>query len=395
MDCLIFLATALASTSPDEVCCAEPPCSVEPGVVVARGHDHGRRLRSDFETPDALLVAATSEWPTSLAALLAAIDGRVPTILLDESDDDGEVAVWPEADADVVLVSMRFDSGWVRDYGPLQVHTRKGVEWLDAGYYTDRPDDDEVPRRLAPELDAGVSRLPLALEGGGIISNGRGLCASTTMSVERAEIDIDDHAYLDKLLDTLGCRVWALVPPIYSDSTGHVDMMAQFVSANRVVVSSLDAGRFPDEAKALDGAVTVLEAGARALGQKLEVRRVPTVIDAGGHMLTYVNGTRISGAFLVPSYTHAPRALQQRAYRTLKAALGGLTLLPVAADELIDLGGAVHCATLGITLPPPRVASAAGARPRRVGAAAHTTGPAAATTRSRLQRISGRVRAVR
>lgn len=347
----LFLSGASIAASGE--CCPEPRCSVEPGVVRATGADPGRRLRADFMPPDAVVLVDSPTWPMATAALLAALESRVPTILLEQDPDQAATAyaVRPAPNADGAIIDLRLDSGWVRDYGPLQVVTPDGLEWLDAGYYPERSADDELPRRLATAVAASVDSLPLALEGGALISNGAGLCASTTTSAGRAQVDLDDPPYVDALLDALGCRAWAIVPALEHDETGHIDMVAQFISADRALVAALDPLRFPAEARRLDDTAAILMRAARSLGRKLDIRRVRTPVDSRGRYLTYVNGTRLSGAFLVPRYTDVAPEEQRRAYRAIKAALGSDALIPILADELIAMGGAVHCATLGITLP--------------------------------------------
>ena len=91
-----------------------------------------------------------------------------------------------------------------------------------------------------------------------------------------------------------------------------------------------------------------MQQAAAALGQGLEVVRVPLVAD-GGAYFAYLNGTRIDDVYLVPSYRAVPRALQRRAYKALQAAMPGVTLVPVPSDEMVELGGAVHCITLGLS----------------------------------------------
>jgi agmatine/peptidylarginine deiminase len=342
----------IAGATPGEECCLEPAC-VEPSIVVASSPDPQRRMRGDFEAPDAVVIVDSPSWPLATKALLRAIEPRVPTIVLERDDnDDLSFDVYSRETDDGIVVDVRLDSGWVRDYGPLQVRSPDGIRWLNAGYYTHRAADDDLPHRLAAAVSADVDDLPLALEGGALIANGAGLCVSTTLSVARAEVDLDDKRYANAILDELGCRAWAIVPALDNDDTGHVDMFAQFLSPTRVMVASLPHERFPDDARRLDDAARMLRLAAHTLGRRLDIVRVPSAIDEHGRYLTYVNGTRLDGAFLVPSYATAEVHVERHAHSILKLALEGEDLLPILADELIVLGGAVHCATLGISLPP-------------------------------------------
>lgn len=147
---LAALLLSGASTAASGECCPEPRCSVEPGVVRATGADPGRRLRADFMPPDAVVLVNSPAWPIATSALLAALEPRVPTILLEHDPDQVPTtyAVRSAATDDGAIIDVRLDSGWVRDYGPLQVLTPEGLEWLDAGYYPERSADDDLPLRL-------------------------------------------------------------------------------------------------------------------------------------------------------------------------------------------------------------------------------------------------------
>lgn len=327
-------------------------------VVVASGADPARRLRGDWEAPDALVIAMTEPSDTHAALLLAALR-EVDTFVLSPPEEEDAAVAWLASvvqEEGIGLLSVGLDSDWVRDFGPLQVEVDgEGLLWLDGAYYLDRPLDDAVPVLLGEALRVPVESLDLPIEGGAIISNGQGLCASTLESFEVFGLDVSDpdaRMLLEELLDQLGCQAWALVPALRHDPTSHVDMLAQFLDPHRVLVAEVEPAEAPEDAARLDEAVRGLELAAEALGQPLEVIRVPTPVDVGQKLyFTYVNGTRLGESFLVPSYEATAVADEERAYLTLERALGNVELVPIPADEFIALNGAVHCLTLGVALP--------------------------------------------
>lgn len=268
-----------------------------------------------------------------------------------------EVRTWLGEDGvptdGITPIEAALDSEWVRDYGPLQVKVEgEGVLWLDAEYFASRPLDDAVPELLGEAFGVPVEGLELAIEGGAIISNGEGLCASTLESFERAGLDVEDTEYLEDLLAQLGCHAWALVPALRRDPTAHVDMLAQFLSPKLVLVAEIDPEEDAADAARLEEAARGLRLAADAVGMELEIVRVPTGVHEDEVYFTYVNGMQLGSSFLVPSYQIVSPDAEARAYEVLESALEGVELVPIPADEFIELNGAIHCLTLGLVLPP-------------------------------------------
>jgi agmatine/peptidylarginine deiminase len=222
--------------------------------------------------------------------------------------------------------------------------------WLDAHYYDDRPDDDAVPSLLGEKARVDVEPLPFPFEGGAVVSNGHGLCASTTTSLARAGIDVDDAPLTDHFLAALGCRAWAVLPPLDGEDTGHVDMFVQFVSPGRALVAEVDEARSPANAARLDEAAALLERAAHLAGTALHVTRVPLWIADDGEILSWVNGARVGDRFLAPTFTSAPRDVEEQALARIAAAVAPLDVVRVPADAMAALGGAIHCTTLGLEL---------------------------------------------
>lgn len=329
-------------------------------VLLAPSADSHRRLRGDFETPDAMIIAMTEPSDTHATLLLAAAS-HVDTFVLSPQDREELALSWVEQVAvfDAVgVLEAELDSDWVRDFGPLQVEVDgAGLLWLDPSYYPERPHDDVVPRVLSDALGVPLETLDLPIEGGAIISNGAGLCASTLETFDlfgMAPDDEDARLAVQELMQQMGCDAWALVPALANDPTSHIDMLAQFLSHDVLLVAEVDALDAPIDAERLEEAVHGFEMAAEALGQPLRIIRVPTpVVPAQDLYFSYVNATRLGSAFLVPSYEMVSPAQEEAIFGVLAQALGDSTqLIPIPADEFIALNGAVHCLTLGVGLPP-------------------------------------------
>jgi agmatine/peptidylarginine deiminase len=153
-----------------------------------------------------------------------------------------------------------------------------------------------------------------------------------------------------ELASILGCEVIARIPSLAGEPTGHADMLAQFVSRDRAIVVALDPEQNPVDAVVVDTAARALSLAAAALGRPLQIIRVPALF-VDGELFSFVNGTRIGERFLTPWFEQVPEELHRRAYRALSDAMPGVDLVRVPADGVLESAGAVHCITLGLSLP--------------------------------------------
>jgi agmatine/peptidylarginine deiminase len=307
-------------------------------------------LRGDWDTTSALLVVYNSTWRLPLERLLAFAHDDLPVYVLatPEDTDSTEFRRWLAAMPFAGLVSIDLDTPWIRDYGPLEVQRARGISWLDMVYSPDeRPLDDAVPTLLGEVFATPHETEQFSLDGGGIISNGDGLCGITEATLEGVQLDTADPDQVESFLETVGCRTLARLPELPSESTGHVDMVAQFLSRDKVAIA-VPTDDSPTEVKeALDRARHALMQAAAVHGQALDFVDLP-IVSHEERYYSYVNGLRTPSHYFVPSYSHVKPRLQAEAYRRLAQALEGVTLVPVDSDEMIESGGAVHCVTLGL-----------------------------------------------
>lgn len=321
-------------------------------------------LRGDWDTPSALMVVYNSTWKRALRHLLSLAQKDLPVYVLATPEDarSREFGRWLRGVPFAGLVSIELDTPWIRDYGPLEVVRPRGIAWLDLSYAPeDRPLDDAVPSLLGEVFETLSEREHLPLDGGAIISSGTGLCGITEASFQTLGVDLADPAHVERFLATVGCRTLALLPELPSESTGHVDMVAQFLSPDKVAIAVPTPRSRADVKSALSRARRALESAAAAHGQPLSFVELP-VERRRDRYYSYVNGLRTPGHYFVPSYSKVSRKLEREARRRLAEALEGVTVVGINSDEMIESGGAIHCVTLGLKQElVPRSALSAGA----------------------------------
>jgi agmatine/peptidylarginine deiminase len=328
----------------------------DPLFIRAAQRQGGRKLRADWQQPDAVVVTYAREWKSPLADLLLSASREAQAFVLVNpvTTSDEELREWLTSGSlqpdRVRVLWTEVDTAWVRDYGPIETTAPDGTTiWLDADYGRDRAADDAVPKLLAEQFGVRRENLGLDLDGGAIIGDGDGLCVATLDYFAAHGIAVDAPAETEPMLEQLGCSLLALVPSLLGDPTRHIDMMAQFLAPDLVAVGSVEAADSPGDAARLDRGAAALVEAARQLGKRMRVVRLPIVFLGGSAYRSYVNLLRVGDELLVPSYGDVAETVEKAAYARLAVALPDVRLDPVAADSMAELHGALHCIALGLT----------------------------------------------
>ncbi len=330
--------------------------SIQPKIIVAKANI-SRRLRGDWEPPELVVLTYTPAWKEALGHMLRVLKSKARTLLLMPEDEDlPSIHQWLFEknlfSTSLDVMSTPIDSPWIRDYGPQETTDAMGRRiWLDTDYEP-RAQDDVVPKTLAERFGVTRERIRLNLDGGALASNGQGLCVSTTEIFQDSGLIHADEGGVEGLLLQLGCQVLALVPALAREETHHTDMFMQFLSANRVALAKYDPKWAPEDAERMTEAAHILKRAASVLGLLLEIIRVPHPPPEGERYYSYLNSLRLKSVLLVPHYEGVHPEEEFLAYAALKRALPRDRLIPIPADEMLDLQGAVHCVTLGLN--PPR-----------------------------------------
>lgn len=302
------------------------------------------RLPGEFEPVQDVVVG----WDPGLEGfyidVIASLSRRVKvTLVADTRDDPDDIRrLLENAGVDlenVEFVSVPTDSIWVRDFGPRVVRTEHGRVAVDFSY-SGRDSDDALSAHLAALWKLPLEQLPIEVEGGNLLSNGRGTCI-TSVGLFEQNPKLSEHQVRAALAESLGCEHLLILPALDGEATGHVDMYASFTGPRDVLVGRYQPKDDPVNAELLDRAAAQLSrAGFR-------VRRLPMPPDDDQVFRTYVNATPVNDAVLVPVYMDTNKG-EAEALAAWAAAYPGREIIPIASSELIELEGAVHCATLSI-----------------------------------------------
>ncbi len=354
MRALVSVAALAAVLAPADAGSQVPS---DPGVprVWSAGGSPSHRLRADFEIPTDVVIAYSHLFPVEATALAGAIapSAHVVVVLADDTRPERgrrwHRSLPPQVQRNTTLLSdVQVDSPWVRDYGPLVATDGESRRWLDTAYVAGRPLDDAFPNWLADRLGVPNRTVDATVEGGAVISDGAGHCISTMEYWDTARpVEV---AEAEALLEAMGCDDLLLVPGLLHDRTRHVDMFAQFVGPNRILVAQVDPGESAEDAARMQAANVAIVRWAAEDGRDLQVVRVPLPVLEGERYFSYVNLLQLGDRAVVPHYPAIDARREMKIFATLERALGR-PVFGVDMGVFRGTGGAVHCATLNLRLP--------------------------------------------
>jgi agmatine/peptidylarginine deiminase len=315
----------------------------------------GTRAVAEFEPVDAVYIAFDPSFEQFTRDLLRAVLPRAPVIVTLTHDES------PERFSDFLqagnidgrglrVLNLQHDNFWTRDFGPVSVELPDGRSaFLDFTYPQTRVLDDGIPSALALAYGVPVFRIPLGLEGGVIMTNGEGLCVTTT-TLAVANPDVPFEVLTRQMERLLGCSQLVFLESPRDEATGHVDMFAKFTSPDTVLVGAFAAGESPEDAALMEGNARLLKSIRVGRGRKLRVVRIPMPAPEGSVYRSYTNSLLVNGLAIVPTYGRNPKeeAAALEAYR--RALPTDWQVSTVDASGAIGLGGAVHCAALELRL---------------------------------------------
>jgi agmatine deiminase len=279
---------------------------------------------------------------------------------------------------EVRVVEISTDDAWIRDMGPTFVVDdkgwRRGIDWrfnawggLKGGLYFPWDRDDRAAAKVCEIEGADRYRAPIVLEGGSIHVDGEGTLIATEECLlnENRNPDLSREEIERTLAEYLGIKkvVW-LSRGVFNDETdGHIDNIACFAEAGKVLLTWTDDTADPQYEISLDAARR-LEAATDARGRSFEIVRLPSPgpvtvdpdeaarVDAVEGTLPRRPGDRLAASyvnFFLGTKTVVLPLLDERhddeAAEILRATFPSREVIGVPAREILLGGGNIHCIT--------------------------------------------------
>jgi agmatine deiminase len=256
----------------------------------------------------------------------------------------------------VEIVELALDDSWLRDCGPIYVYDDDGRRlavhfafnaWGEKFLPWDN--DAVVGRLIAERLGDRVVESSMVLEGGSILTDGRGTLLTTeqcllnpnrnpSMSREQIESELRARLGVERI-------VWLGMGLLEDrDTDGHVDLIAAFTATGHVLLQTV-AEDNPNFEHCVENRARLHAAGIEVT----ELPLLPYATVAGESIAaSYLNFYICNRAVIVPV---ASADTDGHALEIIAAAYPGREVVPVPGLLLAYGGGGPHCITQQV---PPR-----------------------------------------
>ncbi|MEI6889215.1 MAG: agmatine deiminase family protein [Bacteroidales bacterium] len=233
------------------------------------------------------------------------------------------------------------DSYWTRDYGPwFESDSSNHIGIVDFPYNRPRPNDDEIPKKVAEMLGIQWYGMNLISTGGDYMTDGMGNSASTELVwTENPSLTHDQVA--QKVLDYLGVENYQVVPdPNVNTSIDHIDCWGKFLAPDKILIRQVGVSN--PCYNALETTATYWASQTSPYGTNYRVYRVQTPSDQ-----PYSNSVILNNKVLIPFMNSTWDDSAKAAY---EAAMPGYTVVgfPAQASTPWLSTDALHCRVMGL-----------------------------------------------
>lgn len=236
------------------------------------------------------------------------------------------------------------NSIWIRDYGPWFIWDGDyDYAIVDLIYNRPRPLDDLIPQVVGNAWGIQVYEPDLVHAGGNFMVDGIGTGMASTLILQenpgltQAEIDSVIEYYL-------GCEQFLILPRMYGEYTGHIDIWSKILNDHTVMVGEYPPGN-PNYQRLNDNAAMI--ASTQNLnGEYYDVVRIPMPPDPSNNYPTYLNSLFVNSKVLVPIGYDA--ALDDSALTLYENSLPDREIVGINCSAMIGWGGAIHCITMQV-----------------------------------------------
>jgi agmatine deiminase len=292
-----------------------------------------------------------------VAAMVRALSGgNTVRLLVNGAEAEASARLTLGSAADIV--PAKYGDIWLRDTGPVFARAPEGAIALRFktngwGGKFDLPDDATVGDEIAHLAGKPIRRFDFVLEGGAVDHDGQG----TMLATRQTLLNPNRNGWTKEdaeaaLREAFGAKkiIWIDEGLLNDHTDGHIDNIARFVGAARIVCQS-PVGDDDPNAETLNEIAAKLENATDASGRRLEVVRIPSVglyFNARGEIspASHLNFVIANGVVVVPVYGTRNEGL---AIEALRGVFPDRKVIGVSSRGLLSAGlaggGSFHCIT--------------------------------------------------
>lgn len=252
-----------------------------------------------------------------------------------------------------------FNSIWMRDYGanPVYLNGVDSLALVDWIYNRPRPKDDTIPSVVGnyfgvPVYSTTLAPYDLVHPGGNNFSDGMGTDFSTKLVLEENGpgnvygTSKHTEAGVDSIMHRFyGIDRYVKFDVLPFDGIHHIDMHMKLLNEETLLVGEYPQG-VADRDQIEANIQYLLSNVTTPFGTPYRVVRIPMPPEVGKYpsqgasLRTYVNSFIVNKTVLLPIYE---QQYDTTALRIWKDAMPGYNIVGIPCNDIISLGGAIHC----------------------------------------------------
>jgi agmatine deiminase len=297
---------------------------------------------AEFDRMQGVLVSYPFGIPMALIKEMAN-DVMVTTIVANTSQQNTVLQQYQNAGVNTDHCNFLIapsDSYWTRDYGPwFESDSLNRIGIVDFPYNRPRPNDDNIPVRLAAMLGVPWYGMDVSHTGGNYMTDGMGISSSTDLVW--TENGSQTHGQIaQKVHDYLGINNYMVVPDPNGTYIDHIDCWGKFLAPDKILIRRVPPTH--SQYSAIEATAAYYASQTCSYGYNYRVFRVDTPDDQ-----PYSNSLILNNKVFVPFMNSA---WDDSALASYAAAMPGYSIFGVAglpAEPWVSTD-ALHCRTMGI-----------------------------------------------
>jgi agmatine/peptidylarginine deiminase len=300
------------------------------------------RMVGEFEHMQAVLIRYPFGIPYTVISEMAD-DLPVITLVSSNSQANQVLALYEQNNVNTDNCSFLVaatDSYWTRDYGPWFVFdgdNQPGI--VDFPYDRPRPNDDNVPVKVAQSLGIPVYGMNLTHTGGNMMADGLGTAASTDLVLEE-NTDMTEQEVRDKMQSYLGISQYDITLDPLGDYIKHIDCWGKYLAPDKILIGRvpLNDDRYAD----YEAVANYFETTPSPYGYPYKVYRVFSPGTAPN--TPYTNSIILNNKVLLPT---TGSQWDDEAIAVYQEAMPGYDVVGMEWDSWFNTD-ALHCRAIGI-----------------------------------------------
>jgi agmatine/peptidylarginine deiminase len=339
------------------------------------------RNMAEWEETDYLLITWVPQYRNTLTGIVAAAVKECKVLIISNNPSSVESHLTGANVAldSVEIIDRGYNTIWIRDYAANNVYKNWNdslilVDWI---YNRPRPLDNSAPSAHAEHLDIPLYQMTTAPTdvigtGGNYMSDGFGTAFSSNLILDENKagnsfnVTPKTEEELDEIMQNfMGIDTYIKMTNLPYDDIHHIDMHMKLIDEETLLVSEYPEG-VADGPQIEANLAYVLENFNSVYGTPFRVIRIPSPPSTGGlypdqngYYRTYANQVFVNNTVIVPYYREEFDTIAER---ILTEAMPGYKIVGVNVDgangeQLIAMGGAIHCITHSIGTQAPMIIS--------------------------------------